>query len=108
MPTIYTPEQAMAILKAVQCVHNSNNGQADIGNCPTVADGVRAAGLVVVRSRDLHDQPTNRAYTQRSWDIHRDEAIARFRTARFEYLSTRDVPDYEARILARNDRHLSA
>lgn len=51
------------VAKAVQSVSGANNGYADIGRNEEVAARVERAGLIVIRTRDLHGNPVFRGFT---------------------------------------------
>lgn len=99
---IYTPEQTTMILSAMQSIEMGNNGYADIGNNQTVIDAVRSAGYIVLSTRNLHGNPTHIGYTKAAQAALRDEPYAvPFNKPRSPRV---DGPDYEAMILARQER----
>jgi hypothetical protein len=106
MTTIYDPEQSAAILRAAHDVLMGNNGWAFVPGERWLLDGLQAAGFTVVRSRDWHGRPAWKAYTRAAQDALRADAAAGH-PVETTYKPARqwtDGPDYEAAILARQER----
>lgn len=102
MTTIYTPTQTAAILAAIGAILLANNGHADIGTDAAVIAGVEAAGFVVIASKTLHGAPTFRGFTKAAQAA---LAVSPFGVSTYAAPSRRvELPDYEAAILARQDR----
>lgn len=98
---ILAPHLTTAILTAIENIVGSNNGYADIGNNPAVADAVRLAGFVVIRSTNLHGAPTFRGSTRAAQTA---LAAEPFGVSTYRPITrTQDGPDFEALILARQD-----
>lgn len=107
--TIYTPETTAAILQAMEDVTMANNGYADIGNDDDVRKALVIAGFKVIRTRDLFGRPVNRAFTAHAAECLKAEAAAGspFAIPTIKPMTPRyDGPDYEAKILARQDAEL--
>lgn len=95
--------KAARVLRAIEAIELGNNGYADIGTDAGIAQAVEAAGLTVIRTSDLHGRPVYRGFTARAQAALRDQPTARSTyTAPSQAL---DLPDYEAAILARQQRH---
>ena len=106
MTTIYTPEQSAAILRAAHDVLMGNNGWAFVPDARWLLDGLQAAGFTVIRSRDWHGRPAWKAYTRASQDALRADATAGLpvETTYKPMQHRTEGPDYEAAILARQER----
>jgi hypothetical protein len=107
MTTIYTPEQSAAILRAAHDVMMGNNGWAFVSGERWLLDGLQAAGFTVIRSRDWHGRPAWKAYTRAAQDALRADAAEHPWHAETTYKPMRhrtEGPDYEAAILARQER----
>lgn len=103
---IFSPNQTAKILAAIQSVMLGNNGYADIGVDPIVAQAVADAGFVVIATRDLHGKAIYRGFSKAAQAA---LAIEPFGASTYKPFKTRvETPDYEGAILARNDRHLFA
>lgn len=103
---IHDPETACRILQAISAILSANNGYADIGRSTVIADAVTTAGFVVITTSDLHGNQVYRGFTQAAQSA---LAVEPFGVSTYRRPSQRvESPDYEAAILARNDRHLFA
>lgn len=110
---IHSPEQTALILAAIQSIMLGNNGYADIGTNEDVAEAVKSAGFVVIRTTDIAGRPVFRGFTQAA---QKALAASPHGVSTYRPLSSRldtaygnaDGPDYEAAILARNADHLFA
>jgi len=108
MTTIYTPEQTAAILATMEAAALSNQGSADVVSAdPAVAAGLRAAGYAVGHGRDLFGAVKLRAMRPAAHAAAAADTAARTAAVRASF-DRQPRPDVEARILARNDRHLFA
>ena len=100
---IYTTEHSAKILKAMNDVTASNNGYADIGHNPDIANALFLAGFVVIESTNLHGNPTFKAFTKRAQEALRfsqfGESTYRAPTA----TSNQYGGDIEGAILARQE-----
>ena len=61
------------VAAAIASINLGNNGHADIGTNPNLAEAVKAAGYPVIPARDLHGNPVFRGYTPRAYAIRCDE-----------------------------------
>ena len=106
MARIFTPTESASILRAMQDIEMGNNGWSYIPADEAVRAGLQAAGYVVLRSTDGHGRPAWRGYTRRAQESLRADRAAGvpvstdYRIYRQEYA----MPDYEAAILARQER----
>lgn len=98
---IYKPELSARILAAMQSVMLSNNGYADIGYNPDIANALHLAGFIVIESTTLHGNPTFKAFTKEG------QAALRFAPHAFStyrpVMYAPDYIDYEGAILARQE-----
>lgn len=99
---IYTADQAAAIFEAIESVMLGNNGYANIGTDALVAGAVRAAGFMVILSRDLFGNPVYKGFTAagRAATI----ADAPKMVSRIDMRRNDFAPDYEGAILDRQER----
>jgi hypothetical protein len=90
----------------MQSVLNANNGYADVGTSEAVARGLQQAGLVVIKTADLHGKPVFRAFTkgsQAALKVSGYGVTTYKEVAKTAHLN--DGPDYEAMILDRQEAH---
>lgn len=107
MAKIFNPLQSAAILAAIASVLGSNNGYAEIGSDPLIADAVAAAGFVVIASKDLFGLPVFKAFSKASQAALAADAAAggAFAVSNYKPISLApEGPDYEGLILARQER----
>lgn len=101
MSTIFSPDVSARILSAMEAVTSANNGYADIGMNPKVAEALRAAGFVVLASKNLHGTPTFRGFTQAA---QKALAGAPYAVSIYKDVPARvEQPDFEGAILARQE-----
>lgn len=94
---------AARALAAVEAIELGNNGHADIGADEATANAVEAAGFTVIRTKDLHGRLVYRGFTARAQAALRG---APYGASTYGKPSQAlDLPDYEAAILARQERH---
>lgn len=109
MTVIYTPDQSAAILRAAESILMGNNGWSFIGADRWLHEGLTAAGFVVLRSTDFHGRPAWKGYTRASQDALREDAVKHPWSTESTYKPARrwtEGPDYEAAILARQEREM--
>lgn len=99
--SVYSPDHSARILAAMQSVMLSNNGYADIGYNPDIANALHLAGFIVIESTNLHGMPTFKAFTKAG------QAALRFAPHAFStyrpIMYAADTIDYEGAILARQE-----
>jgi hypothetical protein len=104
MTKVYTPTMTTKIMEAINSILLGNNGYADIGNNPEVAEAVRIAGFIVIESKNLHGRPTYKGFTKQAQAALKEEHRAGESYAvpiHKPVPQQSDGPDYEAMILAR-------
>lgn len=111
MGAIFKTAFAQAVAHACAEIDAGNNGWADIGANSSVADGVRAAGYVVIEARNVWGNPTFKGYTRRAQESMRAEwaanGAAGYAVSTYKAPSQRvEGPDYEGAILARQERFM--
>lgn len=102
MNMIYTPEVTAKVFAAIDAIVTANNGYADIGNDAEVARAVELAGFVVICTMNLHGLPVFRGFTQAAQAALRvsPHGVSTYKS----FTTAPELPDYEAAILARQDR----
>jgi hypothetical protein len=100
---IYSPEMTEKIMTAIRAVLLGNNGYADIGNNTAVAEAVKLAGFAVIHTKDAHGCAVYRAFTAQAQKALKAEPL--FSVSTYKPVQAKqDGPDYEALILARQDK----
>ena len=100
---IYAAEDTKTILDAIMSINLGNNGYADLPGFPDrLIPAMEAAGITVIRSRNLHGAEVLKGFTA--------AAQAALRSSPFGESTYRTKPidqhieiDYEDAILARNE-----
>lgn len=90
------------IAAAVKAIDLANNGYADIGRDPRLAEALHALGYVVIATQDLHGKPVFRGFTRCA-----QECLSRepFGVSTYKPAKPRDLgPDYEELILREQER----
>jgi hypothetical protein len=105
---IYTTETSDLIFSALQSVALSNNGWAWIKNDPALIDALQTAGYTIIET-----EAGVKAFSRRAQDAlaaeHKAHGPASFAVPTYGPVTHNDdAPDYEARILARQERMLWA
>jgi hypothetical protein len=98
---IYTPEQSAIILRTMTDIQAGNNGWSFIPAHAWLHDALTVAGYVVIRSTDYHGNPAFKGYTKAAQAALRGQpyAVSTYKPVRIDA-----TPDYEAAILARQER----
>jgi hypothetical protein len=94
---IYSTDVSAKILAAMESVAISNNGWAWIKNDAELIKGLRLAGYVVIETG-----AETKAFSRSGWN-----AMAEDYKARSPASQGQDGPDYEAAILARQERFIN-
>lgn len=103
MSKILSPELSALVLAAIEMILLGNNGYADIGVNPEVAEAVRAAGFIVIASKNLHGAFVYKGFTKASQE---SLASAPYGVSLYKPIVQRDDFDYEGAILARQERFM--
>lgn len=92
--------------QAVRSVRLANNGYADIGTDESIVKHVEEAGIVVIRTTDLHGKPVLRGFTPQA---QKALAVSPFGASTYKNFASAlgGVEDLEGRILARQESRLS-
>lgn len=95
------------VAEAIKSINLGNNGYADIGNNREVADKVAEQGYIVLRTKGLHGLPVYRGFTTKAQEALAKEPFGVPTVNPCLSINTGEQPDYEAAILARQERHMA-
>lgn len=95
------------VAAAIESINLGNNGYADIGNNREVADKVAEQGYIVLRTKNLHGLPVYRGFTKKSQEALSQEAFGVPMVNPCLSINIGEQPDYEAAILARQERQMA-
>jgi hypothetical protein len=93
---IFTTDMSAQIMSAISAIIESNNGYAYIGNNEDIANAVRLAGFVVIRSNGQY-----KGFTKHAQECLKREpfGVSTYKPAVIDI----EGPDYEGMILSRQE-----
>ena len=96
---IHTPEMSAKIFDAIESIELSNNGWSWVENDATLIKALRTAGYIVFEVRGCM-----KAFTRAAQESLASESFARRACEPAKLSVKEDAPDFEAKILSRQER----